>query len=262
MLRKSVCLVFCVLPFIFQKMYANTPENQTTKNFSLSIGSIQYIDALRIPSGLPGANYSFLFNSLKNNKNKSFEFMVKGSYSKLQKNNYNSEHSFYNLVDLKTGIVWCWNIPTPNLFCNANIGIGEILNSYFANSTIEFSNPFGGWSLNSTIKLDIYKNITQQLRLNSSISSSLFALGHFEPYQDTDLEHNFISYLKYYVIPNNIVSLNNYKDIELKIDIQYKIKNTSLKLGYEYYGLKSTVFDRQIIKQVHNISLGLIFNKL
>lgn len=232
--------------------------------FRFGIGCVSYRNALYIPSGLPGTNYSLAYSGLKESQTKQFEFIAKVDYSHLMNNRISiSNNQFYDYFQLKVGMSWSREIsaPFPNL--KWYIGLGEIFNGYYCNSPIENLYPFGGWHMTSDFKWRMNMDI-KPITLQAHISIPFFVFGHFDKYQDTPLTYYYQEHIKEYLPPNAITTINKYFDVNTEISALYHLKSNnkvSLKCSYEFDRLRSNVYENLILSQLHMFSVGIIIKQ-
>jgi hypothetical protein len=263
-MKRYKTLIILKLIFIIQIAFAQTTEKIKTDEFRFGIGSVSYRNALYIPSGLPGINYSITYNATKEYQTKQFEFKANASYSHLMNDRISvSTNQFYNCFEIKMGAIWSREIPAPFSHLKWYVGLGENFNGNFFNSPIENLYPFGGWHMTSDftwkMKMDI-KTIT----LQAKISIPFIVFGHFDKYQDTPLTNYYEEHIKEYLTPNAIATINNYFDFDADISILYHLKsnnNISLKCSYEFDRLRSNIYENLVLSQLQMFSVGIIIKK-
>lgn len=263
-MTRNKTLIIMKLIFITQIAFAQTTEKIKTNEFRLGIGSVSYRNALYIPSGLPGINYSITYNATKEHQAKQFEFIVNTNYSHLMNNEISiSNNQFYDYFQLKIGTYWSREIPAPVSGLRCYAGLGESFNGNFFNSPIENSYPFGGWHMTSDFKWNMRMDI-KPIILQAHILIPFLVFGHFDKYQNPPLTNYSEEQIKEYLTPNAVTTINKYFDIDAEISALYHLKSNnkiSLRCGYIFRGLRSNVYENLILSRLHMFSVGVIIKQ-
>ena len=255
-----LCILFVLLLYTDVKSQDSVFKNNA---FSLGIGSVSVKDAERIPSGMPGTNYSLNFISSERGKNKQFEFSSRISYLHLSKNNFNTGSNLYfSGIELNTGGIWSRKIPFQFLLADYTAGIGGSLNGYyFYPYTTQHEHAIESWSMSADLAGEFEKRISSFI-LNGQIKIPLFTLGHFDEYQNIPTSNNKEEILTYYLLPNNIAFIDRYIDMKVNLSVIYRIpssKKINFKFGYEFDMTRTNVFNHLFLKRANLFYVGIVF---
>ena len=267
MVRNLAILIFVSFQFLLVSGQVKYHE------IRIGTGRVSYYNALIVPSGLPGINYSLQYRSVKISNAKQFSFKANLSYNKLEGENKEVREVMfkpYHLTELNIAWQWGRNISVPlpnfNLHLGANLslnGLWEVASwpTGYHYGYIFSKGHYGSWHFAPGMCASIAKEF-KSINLQYDFTIPFLVFGFFEEYQNSILSTHFNDNFLYYATPNTLSTIYRFFNPETSISvIKYldKCKRKGLKLGYNYSYWRSSIHKRVVKKQIHSLTIGVIF---
>ena len=276
MTYRLFCSICCFLFSI--SIIAQRNDYTQFREWSGGIGSMDYMNATSIPSGLPGTIYRLEYRSgkiSKRNANRIFEFAARTDYAYMLRRGLSTDlNKPYYHGEVKLEAICRQNIPVPipNFTIDAGLGFSmNILAGY--NPTCTYENlynevyPYGNWFVSPDMHFKINYQANKFI-FKGGFNAPLLVAGYFQEFQNMPYYsiNNFGSVVKYYICPNTFAFITDYFRFDGFLSAMYLLKNSDksqlhIKLTYSYESLNSTIHYNSEQKQKQMLSVGLVIRR-
>lgn len=267
-LKKNLLFIlFCVLYHWCLSQNNSEKTAESHHSIRIGLGVIEYNNSNTIPYGMRGSTLNFCYRLNRHNliKERDFFYDISFDYSGL-KNPYIVENELvlFNYIRFNTRFGWMRPIENgiENLVVTLGLGAnfeGEYISSNEeADFLIAHSENFGKWLVSSPCLIRINYPI-KRIRLINTFQLPLLGLGHFPQYQYGEPSRLDDNYYSYFMKPNTITHLGNYKLIENEFGVRYQIGKITVNMSYVFTACYYVInYNRQRYLQ-HSFGVGVTF---
>lgn len=242
------------------------------------VGSLEYMNSVAVPSGLPGTSTHLEYKGSQMNfskSNRQFDFYIKSDYAYLMRKSIISDINIpYHHFEIKAGANWSWEIPLSIPNFRLNTGGGFSINSLAGyNKNLNYNTvpheimyPYGNWHISPDVHL-IMSYKLNKISFQSGISIPILAVGFFQEYEYFQYSINDTNdYLRYVLTPNSIASPMQYLNTNSFLSATYLFSETKpthyyLKISVNQEYLHANIFNNTEMKNNCGVSLSLIILK-